>query len=337
MVKKLLNICKRAIKKLNPRKRDQNVAQEKENSKRPFWKKVLPQRLKRKRKHQTQNIVIRNKFKDSISSPSLPTECLIEVFTYIQDDLKTLNACLLVCKEWCNVVVPLYWSRPFHCKTSGNVIKTYLQCLSKHEQQNIKACGIKLKRNKTPPTFHYADLLRELSMSKLYLSVDAWIHISQRSISNITNQRNIICRALCKLFVNKSQGLLSLSLDWSHSGKWRNYPMFTYHTKNSSIISDLQDLSIHHVDTRDIFNELSWCCQNLKTLEIIDYTFLNLSEIRHRSIHTLISSQINLQSCKFFGYGSSPIQPIDALKTQFKTLTHFELIYAKFYMNNSIL
>ncbi|RIB09110.1 hypothetical protein C2G38_295232 [Gigaspora rosea] len=183
MVKKLLKICKRAIKKLNPRKSDQNVAQEKENSKRPFWKKVLPQRLKRKRKDQTQNTVIRNKFKDSVSSPSLPTECLIEVLTYVQDDLKTLNACLLVCKEWCNVVVPLYWSRPFHCKTSGNVINTYLQCLSKHEQQNIKACGIKLKRNKTPPTFHYADLLRELSMSKLYLSVDAWIHISQRSIS----------------------------------------------------------------------------------------------------------------------------------------------------------
>ncbi|CAG8561423.1 22437_t:CDS:2 [Dentiscutata erythropus] len=298
MVKKLLNVlnvCKRAIKKLKPRKRDQNVvSQEQENAPRSFWKKVLPRKLKRKKRKD--NAIIQNKFKDPVSSPSLPTECLIEIFTYVQDDLRTLNACLLVCKEWCNVVIPLYWSRPFHCKTSANVIKTYLQCLSKHERQNIKTCGIKLKRNK-PPTFYYANLLRELSMSKLYLSVDSWIHISQKSI--------------------------------------KNYPMFTYHTKNSSILSDLQDLSIHHVDTRDVFRELSWSCQNLKNLEIIDYTFLNLPEIRHRSIHTLISSQTNLQRCKFFAYGLSPIQPIDALSTQTKTLTHFELVYAKFYANNS--
>ncbi|CAG8746028.1 3961_t:CDS:1, partial [Dentiscutata heterogama] len=178
MVKKLLNVCKRVIKKLKPRKHDQNVIQEKENTPWSFWKKVLPRKRERKRKD---NTVIQNQFKDPVFSPSLPTECLIEVFTYVQDDLRTLNACLLVSKEWCNVVIPLYWSRPFHCKTSANVINTYLQCLSKHEQQNIRTCGIKLKRNRAP-TFYYANLLRELSMSKLYLSVDSWIHISQKSI-----------------------------------------------------------------------------------------------------------------------------------------------------------
>ncbi|CAG8816545.1 33001_t:CDS:2, partial [Racocetra persica] len=283
MVKKLLNVCKRAIKKLKLHKRDQNVTQERDTPW-PFWKKVLPRRRKRKRKARTNNAIIQNndaierdniRNKNPVSSPSLPTECLIEVFTYIQDDLRTLNACLLVSKEWCNIVVPIYWSRPFHYKVSADNINTYLQCLSKHEQQNIKACGIKLKKNNTPPTFQYADLLRELN--------------------------------------------------WSHTGKWRNYPMFTCHTKNSSILTDLQDLSIHHIDKRDIFTELSWYCKNLKTLELIDYTFLNLPETRHQSIYTLISSQINLQRCKFFGYGSSPIRPMDALVTQSKTLTHFEL------------
>ncbi|CAG8610596.1 6867_t:CDS:2 [Cetraspora pellucida] len=329
MVKKLLNVCKRAIKKLKPRKRDQEIAQERKASW-PLWKKVLLRKRRRKQNEKagTDDTIIQNnddiegdriqnKIKNPVSSPSLPTECLIEVFTYIQGDLRTLNACLLVCKEWCNIVVPLYWSRPFHHKVSADVVNTYLQCLSKHEQQNIKACGIKLKQNMTPPTFRYADLLRELSMSKLYFSVNAWLYIFQNP--------------------TLSQGLLSLSLDWSHTGKWRNYPMFTYryHTKNSSILLDLQYLSINHVDKRDIFTESSWYCKNLKTLELIDYTFLDLSETRHQSIYTLISSQTNLQRCKFFGYGSSPIRPMDALMTQSKTLTHFELVYAKFYTNNS--
>lgn len=99
-------------------------------------------------------------------------------------------------------------------------------------------------------------------------------------------------------------------------------------------MNELSELSIHKVNTRDIFLDIEKHSKNLVKLEILDYCFDNLPEHRHKSIYKLIQNQKNLQNYKLFAYGICPVIPMKALDFQTNSLIHFELIYAKFLSNN---
>ncbi|CAG8731080.1 5380_t:CDS:2, partial [Acaulospora morrowiae] len=257
-------------------------------------------------------------------TPSLPTECLHEIFYYIQHDLRTLNSCLQVSKLWCYVAISIFWCKPFRSsRCSSQIVDTFLKCLNKHEKLNLEYGGIYLGECKSWKTmFQYADFLDEISMQGLYTAVSAWIERTQETTNKlkIANGQHLICRALCRLFITRCRFIHSLSLDFSFSAKFRSYPYFLYHSDASKFLSNLRDLTISNISSRDLFSDIGRYCKNLKKLEIIDYTFSNLPGKRHDSARELIKSQVGLQHCKIFGYGESVVKPITGLKSQAKTL-----------------
>ncbi|GBC05805.1 hypothetical protein RclHR1_06430006 [Rhizophagus clarus] len=310
-----------------------------QNKTKPKWKRLFSLGRKIKKDSKNQKIEQDNHNVQEIDKKKkvviLPTDCLLEIFKYFRDDLKTLHSCLLVDKNWCISTVRLIWKQPFLNKKSPIIIDVYLSCLTLHERKNLIKNGVNLSNITKPASFHYANFLRHIDMKNFYAAVDA--RTARMKESKIIENRttNLICRALCRLFMTKCENLQTLRLNWNYVGEWKGYPILPYHRNASTFLYELSELTIHKINTRDIFLDMEKHSKNLIKLEIMDYCFDNLPEHRHESIYTLIKNQNNLQHCKLFAYGTCPVIPMKALDFQTKSLTHFELIYAKFISDES--
>src|SRR5581483_10335566 len=81
----------------------------------------------------------------------LNIDCLVLIFDEMEKN--SLYSCLLVNKEWCNIVVPILWKKfswnlSFFDKKTGNSVKklfdTILSCLSPLSKQLLSNNGVKL-------------------------------------------------------------------------------------------------------------------------------------------------------------------------------------------------
>ena len=52
----------------------------------------------------------------------LPSELLIEIFKYIEEDYKTLYSCILVNKQWHSINILTLWRNPFYSKKSTKIL-----------------------------------------------------------------------------------------------------------------------------------------------------------------------------------------------------------------------
>src|SRR5947207_12518197 len=69
-------------------------------------------------------------------------DCLLFIFNQVNK--KTLYSCLLVDKEWCNIVVPILWKKVLMYYESVKLFNTILSCLPFPSKQLLSNNGIKL-------------------------------------------------------------------------------------------------------------------------------------------------------------------------------------------------
>ena len=115
---------------------------------------------------------------------SLPTDVLIEIFSHLVDDYKTLQSCALVNRIWCENSVPSLWSQPFQDLTPSTIIDVYLTCLTENEKLYLvdsDIIGVPSRRR--IPAFDYVSFLRHLSMGSLYSVVQRWTDRTQTKYS----------------------------------------------------------------------------------------------------------------------------------------------------------
>ncbi|CAG8768466.1 34813_t:CDS:2 [Racocetra persica] len=123
--------------------------------------------------------------------PTLPTECMYQVFQHLVDQGEALHPFLLINRYWCRNVIPFLWARPFDNFTLENpenmykIMSVYLSSLNDAEKADLKDLLIKnsydtdfiselLNQKKT--LFNYPMMLQELSIVKLEMAVQSWIH-----------------------------------------------------------------------------------------------------------------------------------------------------------------
>src|SRR6266496_2921108 len=88
----------------------------------------------------------------------LTTDCLEEIFEYLEDDKITLCSCLLVNRLWCEISVRILW----------RIIRNYntlIACLPNESKEilfrnKIITSTLTLK----PPIFNYASFCKHLSV-----------------------------------------------------------------------------------------------------------------------------------------------------------------------------
>ncbi|CAI2169400.1 19177_t:CDS:2 [Funneliformis geosporum] len=213
----------------------------------------------------------------------LPSDVLIEIFSHLEDDYKTLQSCVLVDRIWCENSVPSLWSQPFKDLTPSTIIDVYLNCLTELEKSYLVENDIiGISNRRRVPVFDYVSFLRHLSMGSLYSIVQRWTDRTQTKYSASPKRRRSSIR--------------SLSLDWGNKEIWKAYPLLLYSAGIDTYLAQLRRLSIHYITDWSIFGYLSKYAKNIETLEVVDYSFNQAPHPEdEQNLASLISIQNNLR------------------------------------------
>src|ERR1043165_8898611 len=98
--------------------------------------------------------------------PSLPDECLINVFSFLNK--KSLYNCLFVNRYYCRFSIPILWHDPFIAPKSKKllVVNTLLACLNEDEISSLIPFAINFDNNQSP-LFEYGKLIKKVAHSWL--------------------------------------------------------------------------------------------------------------------------------------------------------------------------
>src|SRR6266496_6334004 len=97
----------------------------------------------------------------------LPSDCLNEIFVYLDDDKISLYSCLLVNRLWCEVAVRILWRSIWNYnKRTYNILISCLpnEILSKN---GIITSTSTLK----PPLFNYVKLYQLIKFMTIFMSI----------------------------------------------------------------------------------------------------------------------------------------------------------------------
>src|SRR5690348_1596759 len=93
---------------------------------------------------------------------TLPSELLLLIFKYIEDDYKAIYSCILVSKRWHNINISTLWKDPF---ISENSTKILINCLLTEDKNFLKKNDIKITfklLKKVPLLYNYSKFATEL-------------------------------------------------------------------------------------------------------------------------------------------------------------------------------
>src|SRR6266536_3693654 len=98
----------------------------------------------------------------------LPTDCLNEIFEYLEDDKVSLHSCLLVNRLWCEVSVRILWKSNYNYRAYN----TLISCLPNTSKGILSKIGIIISTlTSNPPMFNYAAFCKVLSIDRVYSQV----------------------------------------------------------------------------------------------------------------------------------------------------------------------
>ncbi|CAG8542685.1 1243_t:CDS:2 [Diversispora eburnea] len=119
--------------------------------------------------------------------PSLPDDCIHEIFQYLQNDRTTLYQCLFVNKFWCGCAIPLLWKQPFsNFRCWEFIIRTYLDCLKPLELLNLKPYNLLIPFSSSPPLFEYERYLESFSNSDMEIGIITWLRFGTSDLPEIS-------------------------------------------------------------------------------------------------------------------------------------------------------
>ncbi|RIB07196.1 hypothetical protein C2G38_2215182 [Gigaspora rosea] len=118
------------------------------------------------------------------SQLSLPADCLIEIFSHLEDNPKSLQSCVLVNRLWSRSSVPILWARPFRDSTPSSIIDVYMSYLTDLERMHLIDNGISVSNRRRNQIFDYVSFLRHVNMGSLYTVVLKWTDRTQTSLSS---------------------------------------------------------------------------------------------------------------------------------------------------------
>ena len=107
----------------------------------------------------------------------LPTDCLNDIFEYLEDDKISLRSCLLVNRLWCEVAVRILWKNiwnfqynmyyPYgplqYVPSSSTILSTLTACLSNDSKDLLYINRIFIPTpTLKPPLFNYISFIKVL-------------------------------------------------------------------------------------------------------------------------------------------------------------------------------
>ncbi|CAG8504263.1 2541_t:CDS:1 [Diversispora eburnea] len=112
-------------------------------------------------------------------SPTLPNECLHEIFSYLDNDLKTLHSAIFVSHVWCENAIPFLWKKPFRQNPKEinlfKIIPIFLSFLKNQKKDDLQLENISTFKLPTKTTFDYPFFIQHLDLNYLITAVTQWL------------------------------------------------------------------------------------------------------------------------------------------------------------------
>src|ERR1700727_1627625 len=107
--------------------------------------------------------------------PQLPADCLAVIFEYLEEDVITLHACLLVNRLWCEISVKILWRDIWkfeygiisknRLKVESAMFNTLISCLPNESKELLHENKIYIQTpTSRPPLFNYTAFCKVLSI-----------------------------------------------------------------------------------------------------------------------------------------------------------------------------
>jgi hypothetical protein len=192
----------------------------------------------------------------------LNADCLFFIFNELRDK-KSLHSCLLVNKEWCNLVVPILWKIYSWSNVEKSIffiktINTILSCLSPTSKQILTDNDIKLPSTilLKPPLFNYISFCE-------FPSSEIIEKITDVVLGNFISDYKTNCfeQEIYKLFVSQIENVKVLI--WQTSQPLSSFP------GASTCFNQLNRLTINlnYVNSKSLYM-MSQICKDLNFLDI---------------------------------------------------------------------
>ncbi|CAH1756678.1 9619_t:CDS:2 [Entrophospora sp. SA101] len=255
-------------------------------------------------------------------APTLPPECLKEIFKCLQNDPGTLHSCLLINRRWCQSSVGFLWQDPlkylmtfikkapdseelFHYKT---MLETLISGLSPESKNILKNIGIDESLLNTKQTlFDYFSYCKVLKSGVLKKMINEGLHEYHIDKEEYQKDRELFMveQELYKHFISKANFIVSLTLDPKIK---LHIPYFSGADK---CFSELKELNCASVTTSAIFYGIAQISKHIEKLMINPCCKDNFGLIH------LIRTQENLQCCRLLtNYSNDDEYDFDSESTE---------------------
>ncbi|CAG8542453.1 20613_t:CDS:2 [Gigaspora rosea] len=275
--------------------------------------------------------------------PQIPTECLEEIFKYLEKDKNSLFSCLLVERSWSHIVIPILWRKLWE-GTNVKLIETYISCLNESDRDILLDEGVDLPD--TPePLFNYPRYLKNFDLGLLEDLVYGWLTVDGPLDPEDLNQVTSVMSIICKLIIDNTDGLYNLEIgDWKEN---YNIPDIALLKGIRNALVDLREFQIHgtcymaSAEALDnISNILTIMSHFSNNIQLINIDCCHRDFRLGKRLSALIESQSHLQHLLIedSSWNSTLTQSLNsAFSSQFnhlKTVTISGLPLDNFFLSN---
>ncbi|RGB33733.1 hypothetical protein C1646_761378 [Rhizophagus diaphanus] len=182
---------------------------------------------------------------------------LINMTSYSKDPNKRINykkflrsqfSCLLVNKNWCEVMIPLLWSNPFkYIHKKSSLFKSIISHLSDN--------SIKILKDKNIISANF----QKLKLSFNYIRFCKYLH----ALHNIfpVDSEKLLKEEIYKLFISECSSIKCLNSDMVH------YPISKYPGANISL-SNLNEIYYYNTSDQDFYYGLAQICRSIENIYV---------------------------------------------------------------------
>ncbi len=240
------------------------------------------------------------------------TDCLNDIFEYLEEDKISLHSCLLVNRLWCKVAVRILWGNVWnfqynvyypdriHVPLSSTILSTLIACLPNESKDLLHKNGIFIPTpTSKPPLFNYISFIKVLSIRRIDQVVDQF------------NNKYLVSQELLKAFMNQINSLKSLDYN-SAFLKTIQYIPFIYFPGAKNCLRDISEFSCDSNIGSEFFSRT---CHQIQSLTI------NFRKNVSTELKELISAQTHLKSLGLMIYGNDFKDIIPVLTKHHNTLT----------------
>ncbi|KAF0441596.1 hypothetical protein F8M41_003777 [Gigaspora margarita] len=302
-------------------------------------------------KHPTKNVETTDAFYNSVASFFFPTECLLKVFHYLENDIVSLHSCLLVNRLWCKAAVHFLWAEPFaHDPISISIVTVLLSCLENSKKLKLETILQRVPEIQSKPIFQYDKLIKQISISYFYCAVKKWVEHTQKLKSSYaitignSMSRGPLKRAsresinkmmiksvfhiLCQLLFTPETSIQSLSFNYVGENTAPAYNMFLDKEFNHNMnFNHIRHLYIDIILECTIFPRLLNFIISVESLELCHTHNWPLSDFSHidEGFSKFMANQKNLKDFRLLASHKFPSETLSSFATRADSLVSVEI------------